>query len=110
MLIIGAATVFLGIKDSINQIWQIRRKPDGISLRLLLNRLLSFSLIVGMGLLLLVSLVVSALLDLLSDKLSAIFSNGLVVIFIVINYILILAITSSLFYGIYRFLPDARAH
>lgn len=110
MLLIGATTIFLDIKDSINQIWQIRRKPGGIWLRLLLNRLLSFSLIVSMGFLLLVSLVVSAFLDLLSEKLSTIFSNGLVIVFMVINYLLILAITSSLFYGIYRFLPDARAH
>lgn len=110
MLLIGATTIFLDIKDSINQIWQIRRKPGGIWLRMLLNRLLSFSLIVSMGFLLLVSLVVSAFLDLLSEKLSTIFSNGLVIVFMVINYLLIIAITSSLFYGIYKFLPDARVH
>lgn len=110
VLLIGATTIFLDIKDSINQIWQIRTKPGGIWLRLLLNRLLSFSLIVSMGFLLLVSLVVSAFLDLLSEKLSTIFSNGLVIVFMVVNYLLILTITSGLFYGIYRFLPDARLH
>jgi membrane protein len=62
------------------------------------------------GFLLLVSLVVNAFLDLLSEKLSTILSNGLVVAFIVINNLLILAITSSLFHGICRFLPDARVH
>ncbi|HSF46543.1 MAG TPA: YhjD/YihY/BrkB family envelope integrity protein, partial [Chitinophagaceae bacterium] len=78
VLIIGSTGIFLDMKDSINQIWHIRTKPGGFWLRLLLNRLLSFSLVVSMGFLLLVSLVISAFLDMLSERLSAIFSNGMV--------------------------------
>ncbi len=108
VLLLGATSIFLDIKDSINQIWQIRIKPGGFWLRLLLNRLLSFSLVVSIGFLLLVSLVLSAFLDLLSEKLQTIFSDGLVILFMIINYLLILAITSGLFYAIYRVLPDAK--
>jgi membrane protein len=110
VLILGSTGIFLDMKDSINQIWHIRTKPGGFWLRLLLNRLLSFSLVVSMGFLLLVSLVISAFLDMLSERLSAIFSNGMVVIFMIINYLLILTITSSLFFAIYKVLPDARIH
>lgn len=110
VLVLGSTSLFLDMKDSINQIWHIRTKPGGFWLRLLLNRVLSFSLVVSMGFLLLVSLVVSAFLDMLSERLSAIFSNGTVIIFMIINYILILAITSGLFFAIYKVLPDARIH
>jgi membrane protein len=110
VLILGSTGIFLDMKDSINQIWHIRTKPGGFWLRMLLNRLLSFSLVVSLGFLLLVSLVISAFLDMLSEQLSAIFSNGMVVVFMIINYLLILTITSSLFFAIYKVLPDARIH
>jgi membrane protein len=110
VLILGSTGIFLDMKDSINLIWHIRTKPGGFWLRLLLNRLLSFSLVVSMGFLLLVSLVVSAFLEALSERLSVIFSNGMVIFFMIINYILILVITSGLFFAIYKVLPDARVH
>ncbi|HEX5669451.1 MAG TPA: YihY/virulence factor BrkB family protein, partial [Chitinophagaceae bacterium] len=110
VLIFGSTGIFLDMKDSINQIWHIRTKPGGFWLRLLLNRVLSFSLVVSMGFLLLVSLVVSAFLEILSERLSLIFSNGMVIFFMIINYILILVITSGLFFAIYKVLPDARVY
>jgi membrane protein len=110
VLIFGSTGLFLDMKDSINQIWHIKTKPGGFWLRLLSNRLLSFSLVVSMGFLLLVSLVVSAFLDLLSERLSTIFSNGMVIFFMIINYVLILTITSGLFFAIYKVLPDAKVY
>ena len=90
ILIIGATSVFMDMKDSINTIWHVRMKPGGIWLRLLINRLLSFSLVVSMGFLLLVSLVVSAFLDLVSAKIESFFSDGFVIIFTLLNYALII--------------------
>src|SRR3954464_8892576 len=48
-LFIGATGVFLEIQDSINHIWSVKAKPKRGWLRLITNRLLSFSLIVGIG-------------------------------------------------------------
>jgi len=110
VLLIGATTIFLDIKDSVNQLWQIKTKEGGFWMRLLLNRLLSFSLVVSMGFLLLVSLVVSAFLDLLAEKLQTFITNGLVVVFVVINYLVILVVTSGLFFAIFKVLPDGRIH
>src|SRR5215218_3281305 len=53
ILIIGATGVFTEMQDSINFIWSVKAKPKKGWLKFLINRLLSFSLIVGMGFVLL---------------------------------------------------------
>ena len=61
-LLIGATTVFGDIQDSINKIWGLKPKPKKGWLKMLQTRFLSFSVIVSLGFLLLVSLGISALL------------------------------------------------
>ncbi|RZL32557.1 MAG: hypothetical protein EOO96_13815, partial [Pedobacter sp.] len=68
-LVLGATSVFADIQDSINYIWGIKPKPKRGWLKLLQNRFLSFSVIISLGFLLLVSLGVSALLDGFSSRL-----------------------------------------
>src|SRR5688572_10133998 len=58
-LLLGATTVFAEIQDSINSIWGLKAKPKKGWLKMLKNRLLSFSIIVSLGFLLLVSLAIS---------------------------------------------------
>jgi len=106
-LLIGATGVFTEIQDSINYIWSIKAKPKKGWLKLLRNRLLSFSLIVSLGFLLLVSLAVNALMDLLSEHLKIYFADATVYIFYVINLIMIFAVISCLFAIIFKVLPDA---
>lgn len=108
VLVIGATGIFTEIQDSINYIWSLRAKPKRGIIKFLINRLLSFSLIVSLGFLLLVSLVVSALLDLLSDRLTLYFPDSTVYIFYVLNIIIILVIISVLFAIIFKVLPDGK--
>lgn len=108
VLFIGATGIFTEIQDSINYIWSLRAKPKRGIIKYLINRLLSFSLIVSLGFLLLVSLVVSALLDVLSDRLTLYFPHTTVYIFYVINLIIILVIITVLFAIIFKVLPDGR--
>jgi membrane protein len=105
-LIIGATGVFAEIQDSINYIWSLRAKPKKGWLKLLINRLISFSLIVSFGFILLVSLAVHALMDILHDKLSRLFDAGMVVLFESLNYAILFAIISTLFAIIFKVLPD----
>ena len=107
ILIIGATGVFTEMQDSINYIWSVRAKPKKGWVRFLINRLLSFSLIVGMGFVMLVSLVISALLNLLSDKLERLFSSYTVYLFNIINWCITLVVISVLFAVIFKILPDA---
>ena len=107
-LLIGATTVFAEIQDSINSIWGIKPKPKKGWLKLLVNRLLSFSVIVSLGFLLLVSLGVSYIIEALSDRLSRAFPDVTLIIFYVVNLLLSLLVISALFAVIFRVLPDAK--
>lgn len=105
-LIIGATGVFAEIQDSINYIWSLKAKPKKGWLKLIINRLISFSLVVSFGFILLVSLAVHALMDLLHDKLSRLFDSGMVIIFQSLNYVILFAVISTLFAIIFKVLPD----
>lgn len=107
-LIIGATTVFAQIQDSINSIWGLKPKPKSDLLQFLRNRVLSFSIIVGLGFLLLVSLTISALIDGFSGSLHSQFPDVTVVFFYIINLTITLIITAVIFGAIFKVLPDAK--
>jgi len=108
MLLIGATGVFTEIQDSINYIWSIRSKPKKGLLRLLTNRLISFSLIVSIGFLLLVSLIVNALVDVLHEQLRRYFNDTMVYVFQGINYLILMVVITALFAIVFKVLPDAK--
>jgi len=107
ILFIAATGVFAEIQDSINYIWSVKAKPKKGWLKFLMNRLLSFSLIVGLGFVLLVSLIISTLVSLLSEKLMQKFPNLDIDLLNIANIFFLLIITTSLFAVIFKVLPDA---
>lgn len=106
-LLVGATTVFAEIQDSINSIWGIKAQPKRGWLKLLTNRVLSFSVIVSLGFLLLVSLAISALIDALNTQLKSWFPDVAVIIFYCINLVITFFITTTIFGVIFKVLPDA---
>ena len=109
-LLFGATSVFSEIQDSINHIWKLKAKPrkgKGF-LKMLLNRLLSFSLVVGLGFILLVSLLINGLMDAFINRLTQMFPQLTVIMVYVFNVILTFGITALLFGMIFKVLPDAR--
>jgi membrane protein len=109
-LIIGATSVFGEIQDSINLIWRLKSKPKkGLGwLKLVINRLLSFSIIICLGFLLLVSLVINSLLDIFIDRLTHVFPDTEVIVAYGVNLLMNFLITSLLFGLIFKVLPDAK--
>ena len=107
-LIIGATTVFAEIQDSINTIWGIKPKPKRGWLKMLVNRLLSFSIIITLGFLLLVSLGISYIVEALSHSLARAFPDVTVVLFYIFDLILSLVVISALFAVVFKVLPDAK--
>ncbi len=107
-LVIGATTVFAEIQDSINTIWGIKPKPKRGWLRMIINRLLSFSVIISLGFILLVSLVVTTLIDGFSQGLQQQFPDVAITVFYIANYIISVAVISLIFAVIYKVLPDAK--
>lgn len=108
ILIFGATGVFADIQDSINYIWSVRAKPKQGWLKFITNRLLSFSMILGIGFLLIVSLLINIITDALTGQLQQVFPSTTVVIFQVLNIAILFGIISILFAVIYKVLPDAR--
>lgn len=106
-LLIGATTVFADIQESINTIWGLKPKPKRGWLKMLQNRFLSFSVIVSLGFILLVSLAITTVLDGFSSRLQARFSDVSVVLFYILNQMLTLIVISLIFGVIFKVLPDA---
>lgn len=109
-LVFAATGVFTEIQLSINTIWHLKTKPkkgQGI-LKFVLNRLLSFSMVVGLGFILLVSLAVNTMMDTLLKQLTRVFPDSNVNIAYITNYIVTFGVISFLFAVIFKVLPDAR--
>jgi membrane protein len=105
-LFIGATGVFVEMQDSINQIWRVKAKPEKGWKQMLINRVLSFSMIIGLGFLLIVSLIINGLILTLSDQLSQYFPYLTILVINIFNVGLTCIIISALFAIIFKFLPD----
>jgi membrane protein len=107
-LLIGATTVFAEIQDSINTIWNLKTKTEKGFLKMLLNRLLSFSIVVSMAFILLVSLIVNGIMEALGNRLLHMFPHVAVVLIYIVNLLLTFGVITLLFAIIFKVLPDAR--
>ena len=106
-LFIGATTVFSEIQDSVNLIWRLKVKAKRGWLKMLINRLLSFSLVVGLGFILLVSLFINTLVEGMMGRLQELFPKRSVQLIYISNLFITLFIISILFAIIFKVLPDA---
>lgn len=107
-LLLGATSVFAEIQDSINIIWGLKPKPKKGWVKMLLNRLWSFSVIGSFGFILLVSLIVNTIIEALMNQLQRLFPEITIVLIYIVNQLVILGITTLLFAVIFKVLPDAR--
>lgn len=107
-LLVGATGVFAEIQDSINFIWSLKAKPKNSWLKYLTNRFLSFSLIITLGFLLIVSLLANAFIDIFSGKLKLYFAEATVYLFSTVNFLIIFLVISTLFAVIFKVLPDGK--
>ncbi|MES2275366.1 MAG: YihY/virulence factor BrkB family protein [Bacteroidota bacterium] len=109
-LVIGATSMFLEIQDSLNMIWRVKAKPKRGWVKMLENRFLSFSLIISLGFLLLVSLILNLLVLAVSNRLEHYLPGLTVWVFNAINVGLAFVVISALFAIIFKFLPDVEIH
>jgi len=107
-LILGSTTIFTEIQDSLNRIWGVRPKPKKGWLKMLLNRAISFSMVLGLGFLLIVSLIANGIIVALSSQITRFFPEISVYLVEWVNIGLTFIVITSLFAFIFRFLPDAR--
>lgn len=105
-LVVGATAIFTEIQDSINLIWKVKAVPKKGWLKMLTNRLLSFSLIASMGFLLLVSLVINSIVVALGNRLEDYVPEVSSLLVLVLTNALTLAVVTGIFTIIFKVLPD----
>jgi membrane protein len=104
--LLGATAVFGELQSELNLIWDVEADPKrGLLVKLILDRLRSFSLALAVGFLLLVSLVISAALSGLEGYLDAAMPLGSW-IWHAVNLLTSFLVVALLFAMIYKFLPD----
>ena len=109
ILLIGATGIFGEVQDSLNKIWGLRMKKNRISWwRVVINRLLSFSIIISIGFIMMVSLLLNALVSAFGNFLARYFSEFSVIMVEIIDNVLAFIITTFLFSLMFKVLPDAK--
>ncbi|RKH67575.1 YihY/virulence factor BrkB family protein [Corallococcus aberystwythensis] len=107
VLAFAATGVFAQLQDSLNTIWKVKKKPMNGFLAFVRQRLLSFAMVLGIGFLLLVSLVLSAALAAAGTFLMGLMPGWETVLQLV-NLAIAFVVTTVLFAMIYKVLPDTR--
>ncbi len=106
-LLLSAMGIFGQLKDALNTIWEVEPVPGGGIMAALTKNFLSFGMLLGVGFLLLVSLVINAILSTLGPFLSDTLPGG-ALLWNAVNYVITLAIISLMFALIFKFVPDIR--
>lgn len=122
LMLVGATTVFIELKESLDEIWAVPTKakfdisnvsiPEitvtkaSVIALMIKTRLLAFGIVLVLGFLLLISLVLSAVLGLLQHYLSGLFPNAGTIFFTLSNFVSF-AIIIALFAVIFKMLPNA---
>jgi membrane protein len=107
ILLFAASGLFGQLQESLNVIWEVQPKPDRGIKGIIRDRFLSFTLILGVAFLLLVSLVLSAATSAFSETLAGMFP-GAGLVFTLVNLIVTFGVVTLLFAMIFKVLPDAK--
>ena len=105
VLLWGSTNVFAQLQASLNAIWNVEPKPGRGIMGTIKDRLLSFSMVLGIAFLLLVSLVLSAVLAAISGSFSQLLP-GAEWLWQLVNFIISFGVITLLLGAIYKVLPD----
>lgn len=106
-LILTATGFFIELQGALNAIWKVEQKPGQGIMGFIKTRLMSFAVLVGIGFLLMVSLVASAALSAAASYFAR-HMPGLKVLGIVFSLLLAFAVITVLFGMIFKTLPDVQ--
>jgi membrane protein len=107
MLVFGSTAVFVQLREAINSIWYIAEKPVNTLKGFIKARIIAFTMILGIGFLLLVSLILSALLTTFSEYIGDTVP-GLNQITRGVDFLVSFGFITVLFALIFKILPNAR--
>lgn len=108
LLLFSASTVFAEIQSSINFIWGLRAKPDKSIMKFLINRFVSFLMILTLGVILISSLILNSVVNMIGYRLLSILELGQINLLKQVNTLIVYLTITTLFTVIFRTLPDAK--
>jgi membrane protein len=108
VLLIGATSIFGEVQDSLNKIWGLKVKAKKIWWRLILTRLLSFSVILCIGFIMIVSLILNAIVSAFGNFLGRYIHQFSVYLIATIEGVLSFLVATFLFSFMFKLLPDAK--
>jgi len=104
-LVIGASAVFGQLQDALNTIWGVMPRP-GLNLGYMLRqRVLSFALVLGIGFLLMVSLIITTLITAAQAMVFGAAEDASIFVQI-LNNVVAIAIIAFMFAVLFKYLPD----
>lgn len=106
-LLVGASGVFAQLQDTLNAIWKVEPRPELGIKAFIRQRLLSFGMVLGVGFLLMVSLIATAALSAMGRFMSSNLPGG-EVLWQAINFAISFAVIAGLFALIFKMVPDVR--
>lgn len=104
----GATTIFAVLQSSLNVIWHIKPIPKKGWLKFLKNRLLSFSIILVLAFLLLVTFTITNFITNFTDRIMSNFPDIATIFVKIIGTIINIGVTTFIFVLIFKMLPDAK--
>ncbi len=107
MLIFGATGVFFQLKKAMNNIWNVASRKETF-LKMIIDRIISFGMVLALGFLMLLTLLISALIEILSDFIESSAPVLTSITLEVINYLISFFFITALFAGIFKILPDIK--
>ena len=112
-LVLGAIGVFIQLKGALNTVWDVEPTPQLSSqqsiLKTLRDHVISFGMVLGIGFILLVSLVISAVLTSLGGFVNSLLPEAEFVSQ-VINLVVSFGIITLMFAMLFKFLPDTKVN
>ena len=109
LMLVGATTVFAELQDALDRIWRAPARAPGGWWALLRARVLSFGLILGLGFLLVVSMLFGAALGALQKGWTPWLASWQITLS-VLNTVTGFVFVTAIFAMIYKIMPRARIH
>jgi membrane protein len=106
-LLVGATGVMVELQDALNTVWKVIPKPGASVKRFLRARLLALAIVLTLGFLLLVSLVMSAGLELFVNWTGSYLPKWIALGYI-LNYVVSIGFIALFFALLFKLLPDAK--
>lgn len=107
MLIFGATGVFFQLQKALNDIWSVRSKKNSLW-DTMKRRAVAFGMVLAVGLLLLISLVVSTAINALSGLIGDYYTSFSSTLVGILNFVLSQIVITALFAAIFTLLPDVK--